>query len=624
MPQRAIVPPPRCWLPLSAARWLPLSAARRLLLSAALGALVLAPAPQALAQSADRPPPPPTAPQGAPKSLLPDDIADPSAPVPGAVEGAVPALPDAASTPLQGFEPLAAPEQPLPDLPEPEPKDPLAELAGPTAAPERAGLLTQALGGYRPDLFAGSDARFLSALLARIDAPLASRWGQVLLQRALLTAADAPGPVNPADWVAARASALVRLGAGTDAHRLVSRIAIDRYTAPLYGAAIEAAVAAGDPMALCPLSPLARAVTQSSSWVLADAMCLSILGDEVGASALFDQLRRKDDIAAFDIGLAERVASATGGSRRGANPEWAEAGGLTAWRIGLASSAGLDIPPDLLAAAAPAQKAWYVRLPGQSLQSRAALAPVAAATGAFSTAELNRLLAAQADELDGGGSAGTAAGESPGGRLRTAHVAADTDQRVAAMQALWRESPADSLAAYGWQLATAPAAARIAPAPGLGPQAPGLVASLLAAGIAPAAERWWPAMADAPADGRAAVWALLAPVSARVPVETGLYEAWAKGVPAHRAQLLAAGLEGLGRGSTGAQTAALDNDWTRALDRAVQARRTGEVMLIAATGLRGTWAEVPPDYLRRIARALVAVGHAPEARLIVAEAATRG
>jgi hypothetical protein len=33
---------------------------------------------------------------------------------------------------------------------------------------------------------------------------------------------------------------------------------------------------------------------------------------------------------------------------------------------------------------------------------------------------------------------------------------------------------------------------------------------------------------------------------------------------------------------------------------------------------------VPPDYLRRIARALVAVGHAPEARLIVAEAATRG
>jgi hypothetical protein len=599
MPQRANVPATRRWL----------------LLSAAFGAAWLVPGHQALAQSAE----PQVAPSGAPKSLLPDDIAEPTTPQTGTVEGAVSTLPGGPPAPLQGFEPLPPVEQPLPELPEPEPTDPLAELAGPTVAPERAGLLTRALGGYRTDLFAGSDARFLATLLARIDGPLASRWGQVLLQRALLTAADAPGPINPADWVAARASALVRLGAGADAHRLVSRIAIDRYTAPLYGAAVQAAVAAGDPMALCPLSPLARAVTESSTWMLADAMCLSILGDEVGASALFDQLRRREELSAFDIGLAERVASATGGSRRGANPEWVEAGGLTAWRMGLASSAGLEIPADLLSAAPAAQKAWYVRLPGQSLDSRAGLAPAAAATGALSTAELNRILAAQADELDQG-----AAGDSPGGRLRTANVAADVDQRVAAMQALWKEDAADSPAAYGWKVATAPAAARIAPTPARAADAPGLVASLLAAGIAPAAERWWPAMADAEADSRAAVWALLAPISARVPVEASLYEAWAKGTPAHRAQLLAAGLEGLGPGSAGAEIAALDNDWTRALDRAVAARRTGEVMLIAATGLKGTWAEVPPDYLRRIARALVAVGHAPEARLIVAEAATRG
>lgn len=599
MPQRANVPAIRRWL----------------LLSAAIGAVWLVPATPALAQSAE----PQAAPSGAPKSLLPDDIAEPATPQTGTVEGAVSTLPGGAQAPLQGFEPLPPAEQPLPELPEPEPSDPLAELAGPTAAPERAGLLTQALGGYRPDLFAGSDARFLGTLLARIDGPLASRWGQVLLQRALLTAADAPGPINPADWVAARALALVRLGAGADAHRLVSRIAIDRYTAPLYGAAVNAAVAAGDPMALCPLSPLARAVTESSTWTLADAMCLSILGDEVGASALFDQLRRRRELPVFDIGLAERVASATGGSRRGANPEWVEAGGLTAWRMGLASSAGLEIPADLLAAAPAAQKAWYVRLPGQSLESRAALAPAVAATGALSTAELNRILAARADELDQG-----AAGESPGGRLRTANVAADVGQRVAAMQALWKEDAADSTAAYGWQVATAPAAARIAPTPARAGDAPGLVASLLAAGIAPSAERWWPVMADAKDDSRAAVWALLAPVSARVPVESGIYQTWAKGVPAHRAQLLAAGLEGLGRGSAGAEIAPLDNDWTRALDRAVAARRTGEVMLIAASGLRGTWAEVPPDYLRRIARALVALGHAPEARLIVAEAATRG
>jgi hypothetical protein len=559
-------------------------------------------------------------PSGAPKSLLPDDIAEPPPPATGTVEGAVETQPGSAAAPLPGFDPLPPAEAELPEIPEPEPKDPLAELAGPTMAPDRAGLLSQATGGYRADLFAGSDARFLSTLLARLDGPLASRWAQLLVQRALLSQADAPGPVNPADWVAARANALVRLGAGADAHRLVSRIAIDRYTAPLYGAAAQAAVAAGDPMALCPLSPLARAVTESPTWVLADAMCLSILGDEVGASLLFDRLRRTEELSAFDIGLAERVASATGGSRRGANPEWEEAaGGLTAWRMGLASAAGLEIPADQLAEASASAAAWYVRLPGQSLESRARLAPVAAATGAVSSDEINRLLAAEADALEGGGS-----GSSAGGRLRTANVAAEAGARIEALKSLWAEAPAGSLAAYGWQVATARAAARIVPSPARADSAEGLVASLLAAGMAPAAERWWPAMAEAEDGDRATVWALLAPVSARVPIEGGLFDSWAKAAPAHRAQLLAAGLEGLGRGTVGPEIAALDNDWTRALERAVSARRPGEVMLIAATGLKGSWAEVPPDYLRRIARALVAIGHAPEARLIVAEAATRG
>lgn len=599
MPSRANVPALRRWCLLSAA---------------AVGASVLAAA-SLRAQATPQP-----APSGAPKSLLPDDIAEPP-PQPGAVtEGAVDILPGTAPAPLPGFDPLPPAEAELPEVPEPEPKDPLAELAGPTIAPERAGLLSESNGGYRADLFAGSDARFLATLLARLDGPLASRWGQILVQRALLAQADAPGPVNPADWVAARANSLVRLGAGADAHRLVSRIAIDRYTAPLYAAAAQAAVAAGDPMALCPLSPLARAVTESPTWVLADAMCLSILGDEVGASLLFDRLRRANTLSAFDIGLAERVASATGGSRRGANPEWEEAtGGLTAWRLGLASAAGLEIPDSLLASATPAAEAWYVRLPGQSLERRAKFAPAAAATGAISSDEINRLLAAEAELLDG-----AAAADSPGGRLRTANMAADAGQRIEALQALWAEAPAGSPAAYGLQVASARAASKIAPTPARADSAAGLVASLLAAGMAPAAERWWPAMADADEAERAAVWALLAPVSAGVPVEAGLYGAWAKASPAHRAQLLAAGLEGLGRGSVGVEIPALDNDWTRALDRAVAAGRTGEVMLIAATGLKGSWAEVPPDYLRRIARALVAIGHAPEARLIVAEAATRG
>ena len=82
-------------------------------------------------------------------------------------------------------------------------------------------------------------------------------------------------------------------------------------------------------------------------------------------------------------------------------------------------------------------------------------APVAAATGAISSAEINRILAAEAGTLDAG-----AVSNSPGGQLRTAHVAAGTADRLAALKALWGRAKPGTLAHYGWQVATAPAAAR--------------------------------------------------------------------------------------------------------------------------------------------------------------------
>jgi hypothetical protein len=242
-----------------------------------------------------------------------------------------------------------------------------------------------------------------------------------------------------------------------------------------------------------------------------------------------------------------------------------------------------------------------------------------AATGAISSAELNRIQAADASQLDP-----AAAGESPGGRLRTANAALEMPARIAAMQALWDQAKPGTPAHYGWLIATAPAAARVPPSSGLAASAPGLAASLVAAGITTPAARWWRAVEGADSKVRAAVWAQLVAVAPGIPVEDGFYDSWAGTVPAHRAQLLAAGLRGLGRGEVGAEIAPLQNDWTRALDRAVAARHTGEVILLAATGLQGSWANVHPDYLRRIAAALTAVGHAPEARLIVAEAANRG
>lgn len=594
-------------------------AARSLFLGAALFSSAVAWAQEAPAGGAQEAPP-----GGAPKSLLPDELAPP-APQPGetaaapAPEGAVPLIPTdqqpASLGPL--LAPVVTAELPVP--PPAEVLNPLAELAGPTGLAETAGLLTPATGGYGPDLFLGSDARFLDVLLRRIDAPLASRWAQIILTRALLTQAAPPPGLNPADWVAARAAALIAMGSATDAHRMVGRIALDRYTQPLYAVAGQAALAAGDPIGLCPLAITALSITEMPVWELTDAMCSAVLGDDYGASQQFDRLRRGKELAAFDIGLAERIASATGGGRRAANPEWEEVGELTAWRIGLSSAAGLEVPDAFLAAATPAQKGWLVRLPGQPVARRAALAPAVAATGAISAAEANRLFAAEAATLDP-----AAVSASPGGQLRLAQTAASANDRMDALTALWARSPSGTIESYGWLVTTALAAARIPASGEMVEQAPQIAAALVSAGLTREAARWWRASEDATGPQRAKLWAQLVAIEPSVPTGGGYFADWSADVPAHRAALLSAGLAGLGRDAPDELPPAIDNLWTRALDRAVAARRTGEVMVLVASGIKGGWAEVPPDYLRRIAAALTAVGHAAEARLIVAEAATRG
>lgn len=561
----------------------------------------------------------PPAPREAPKSLLPGMFDEPPAAAPDELQMPVPILPEGAATPR-----AEAPEAPpgLPPIPEAqavEIADPLSGLGGPEGQPELAGLLGPATGGYAPDLFAGSDARYLARLLDGLEAPLASRWAQIMLQRALLSRTEAPPGLDAADWLAARVRALVRLGAAADAHRMLGTIALDRYTDALIGAGGGAALAAGDPVGLCPIAAAARGRVETPVWQLADGMCAGLAGDDFAASMRLEALRDRTRANPFDVGLADRVAAMAGSGRRAANLEWAEAGTLTAWRIGLASAAGFAIPDTLVAAATPAQRAWLVRLAGQSLARRAELGPEAAALGVLSGAELGRLLAAEAATREPG-----AVARSPGGLLRTASTAPTVAERMRAMQALWSRGAEGSRARYGWQIATATAAAGIAPTAEVGPAAAELVASLLAVGLVPQARAWWPALDRADEAVRARVHAGLAAADPGFRAEERLMRAFEDAGSAHRAMLVRAGLEGLGKLPPSDRVAALDNPWTRAMDRAVAGQRLGEAMILAATALQADWRNVPPDHLRRIAAGLAALGARTEAGLIVAEAAERG
>lgn len=570
-----------------------------------LGAAALVALAPAAAQEppVDPPPPPATAP---PRALLPEGFDNP---VP-ASETDVPAADERLAAPVPGLAPAAPP--PLAGLLPPEP---LEDVIDPFDIPEATGRPVDVWGplgpgtaGYGPALFAGGDARFLSGLMRRLDVPLASRWAHVVLTRALLTQHAAPPGLNPADWIAERAWLLLRLGEIAGAKALVDPVPVDRYTRKLYQVAGQVHLAAADIAGFCPIAATGMAVSKDPLWPLAKAMCDGMEGDDIAAARAFDKLRAAEQVDDFDILLAERVATISGGGGRAANIDWEGIERLTPYRFGVAAAAGVAIPEALLAGMHAGPSAgWVIRAVGVPPEARLPALRPAAAIGMVSAAELVSVLSADGDA----------------GSLRTAYVTAKPADRLAAMRSIWTAAttPAQLHAA---RLETAGAAARLPVDAAFRGDATALIASLLAAGDEAGARRWATLAGDE-------AWGLLAPGGA-VAVTPAAFRAWAGSGGKHRAALVLAALTGLGRAGGGDWDGLreahgivpLANSWTRAIDAAAAAGRGGEVALLAATGLQGDWADIAPAHFARIVSAYARAGRGTEARLLAAEAAMRG
>jgi hypothetical protein len=550
-------------------------------------------------------PPPP-----APKEPAPDNAASPvpSAPAPAPPVSAGEALPveDSAAEDLAGL-----PDQKLP---------PPIEIPAASRRPTNpVGPLRPADWGLGLDAFGNANGRFLSGLMGRLNAPLPSRWTSILLRRALLSEASAPPRVNEVDWIAERAWLLLRMGEADGARMLVQAVDVDRFTPRMFTVAVQVALATADPAALCPLVEPGRKISDQPVWPLADAMCASLEGDAARASQLIDQARRSSG-GGIDTLLAEKVVGAGVNTRRAVTIEWQGVDELSSWRFGLASATGLEIPAGLMNRAGPAVWAWQARAPMVPLEQRAAAAQRAATLGVFSNAslvEMNSLIADRTDpsEIEG----------SVGDRLRKAYVAGSIDGRIDAMRDLWGEGDDR----YGRFILTAAAAARVPPSSDYGKRADDLIGSMMTAGYDDFAARWGGVADRLDGEDGDRAWSILAVGAPRpvVDLSAGRVEAFTGDVDAHRGRMLVAALAGLGRL---ADPAAYGVDpeprsrWANLIAAAARSNQPGTVALLAGVGMQTpSWRGVPPEHLYHIVRALRAVGHDYEARMIAAEAMTR-
>lgn len=488
---------------------------------------------------------------------------------------------------------------------------------------DRVGVRAAGNSPFPANGFGKTDGRVLAALMQRLSAPVASRWVSIALRRALMSPLDTPAHINGADFAAERAWLLLRMGEANAARAVVNDVDGDNYTTRLLQVAMQVSLATADPAGMCPIADRGSDYIHQRGWALAQAMCAGLAGKPNEAGQLLSRARGGTPVSDIDNLLAEKVLGTGAQGRRAVTLEWSGITKLTAWRWGLATATGEEVPAALYNSAGPQVRYWQALAPQLTPRQRAAAAELAATAGVFSNAGLVDLYSEIAEGDDANSTEGAVARD-----LRTAYVDPQVADRVQAIRTLWAEATTPRTQ-YARLILTARAASWI-PADAKIEEPEKLIASMLSAGYESKAMEW---RAVVPRGSIA--WSLLAlgDPQPQGPVAYGDFDAFKDAAGRRRAQLAFAGLAGLGRfvdSDARRGAAALDvqigseNDWTRAIDAAGRRGDSAMVALLAAVGMQSrVWDNVTPEALFHVCAAMRAAGMSSYARMIAVEAVTR-
>jgi hypothetical protein len=607
--------------------------------------------------------------QQKPESILPPGFDDPvpptpprqaPAPAPNTPSPQQPAAPGVTpggpSAPPAGVDPASLPPLPsisrdefsrLPSLEElermsTEELDQLLGLKpksdipnGARRALTRVGVLSVAEGGLPPVALSRQPADLVRAALAGTKGPMVSRWGHILLRRALVSRMAPPSGMDPIEFAALRARVLNRIGEYSLARALVQDIDTANWSPGLTSEALTAYLASGDITGACPAVRLQGSAREDGEWQLWQAICNAYGGESALAASQLDRALGRGIAPRIDVLLARRYAGAAGRGQRAVEIEWDGVDDLNPWRFALATSLGEPVPEALRDGALTARGgAYYARsgalLPMLPAVERARYAGRAAREGIMSADAMvdlySEIYADPAAEGDP---------QTHAAALREAYVATDPAARIAAMRRLWGAGGVlgGGGDGYGARVLTAYAAARIPAARTQADAAGELIGAMLAAGLDRDALAWRDVV-----DEGSLGWALVvlsAPRSGGVAqgdVESFIGDDDSEG--SRKSAFLVAGLAGLGRLDQGDASALADDlgfdlarqtRWSRAISRAAEVGNPTLVAMLAGLGMQGaSWEQMTPLHLYHITAALSRVGMEAEARMIAAEAVARG
>ncbi|MCJ2179628.1 hypothetical protein [Novosphingobium album (ex Hu et al. 2023)] len=492
---------------------------------------------------------------------------------------------------------------------------------------ERAGLLDESEGGLRADSLAGQNAGLIQTVLLGDNGKLVSRWGHILLRRALVSRLQPPEGMPPQDFLAMRVGLLLRMGETDAARAVLQDIDIADYTPAVAKSALDVYEKTADFTGLCPVMATQGDLQDTPEWNLGKTVCMAFRGNGAGALSALDRDVSRGTLPKIDLLLAQRYAGAAGKSRRAVTIEWDNVQTLTPWRYGMAIGVGLEPPTQLMDASGPEYSYVTALAPMVGLERRAAAADRAGAVGILSNAAMVDLYAQiYADP------GVTGDWQDRAESLRDAYTQQDAGARLVAMQTLWNGADTASVR-YARQVLTAAAAARMPASPDMADEAAPLITSMLSAGYDANAMRWTGVV---PSGSQSWGLLVLAARGRTRSVDTGALDKFIdadESEDKRKAAFLVAGLAALDRlGENDARRYSNDltlglgdsTRWTTAIDSAARRDDAASVIMLAGFGMQGAnWHRMTPRYLFHIVSALRQVGFEGEARMIAAEAVAR-
>ncbi|AEI37525.1 hypothetical protein [Zymomonas mobilis] len=504
------------------------------------------------------------------------------------------------------------------------------------------GLITRQKAGNLQAGWGDFSGRYLIALMQHVDTPLASRWAEITLRRALLLKVGTPKSVEAQAWVAARSELLLQLGEADAARALVQQSDILQQTGlstsnnALLEATLHTILATADPAGLCPLLPLLHDNTdiKDINETLVKALCAGLSGEGALSSWLFSRANYKGDQT--DRRLAQKIAIVGSHDDHSIHIGRNDIGHLTFWRYGMATAAGVVLPDYLYNGVNPAFASFMARAAMLPIKARLGAVRKAAVSGVFSNAALVDFYSSlTSNDSDHDANDTTISEDVP--NLKQAYTDRYADNRVKAVESLIAAgNEADDH--YAGMILTARAASYISPSSSYHTVIPHLVASMLSAGFDRAASRWASVVKAMPEEESDSSWILLA-IGAPDPVVDfsrnrvrGFIERSSRNDP-WRAQMAIAALAALKRINQ-EDSAWLQqhydlsfsdhNGWIAALDRASLHHAPATVALLVAIGMQNRpWRMVAPSSFYHMLAAMENVGLDSEARMIAAEMMSR-